>query len=231
MPRMRLPKQMRHHLIMTMPVLLAYATTPLIAAGSSDRLCSTSELRKGHWSRIHGITSVPARFPCVEASSKEQKTHVHSFSIKPGRHEPVEMFGSGCSDRCMAEPKRDALEGFTWVPDIDPCADDGSCLFAPWSANAFCGALGDRTMMLLGDSTMGQFASTLVNMLVVAGGGGACAHQLKFEVSDTLTGQMLGGWNRGKSWHFIKDSLERRRQPLPDIVVMSVRWQPQIYIH
>jgi hypothetical protein len=48
----------------------------------------------------------------------------------------------------------------------------------PWSGKQFCDSLGNRTVLLVGDSTLQQVSATLVNMIVTTSGG--CAHQIFF---------------------------------------------------
>jgi hypothetical protein len=59
-----------------------------------------------------------------------------------------------------------------------------------WSAEQFCRLLGDRLLYLVGDSTMEQTYSALVNMLITGHAAGAhnCASQVHLCLSDFLTG-------------------------------------------
>ena len=77
-----------------------------------------------------------------------------------------------------------------------------------------CNLLGKRTVLMIGDSTMRQTASYLINMLFPAG----CQTQLQYRMSDTLIKKNFGSFNRGGHW---RDSVIQTR-PLPDIVILSV---------
>ena len=68
-------------------------------------------------------------------------------------------------------------ESYTWQPD--------SCELLKWNATAFCELLGNKVVLLTGDSTMSQTAVTLVNMITY--GGGVCAENIHTVFSTYLT--------------------------------------------
>lgn len=80
-----------------------------------------------------------------------------------------------------------------------------------FDAHATCQQLRNRTVLLLGDSTMQQTAATLMNALKVGG----CAPQVKLQLSDTLIHRELGNLNRGV--HF-RNALSQHQ---PDIAIMN----------
>ncbi|KAL9190516.1 hypothetical protein ACHAXT_000222 [Thalassiosira profunda] len=84
----------------------------------------------------------------------------------------------------------------------------------PWQFDATdtCRLLGNRTALLIGDSTMGQAAVTLMNALRF----GHCQTQIYIGSSDTLVGRGYGGMNRGNTWRALVDRIN------PDIVVLTV---------
>ena len=94
------------------------------------------------------------------------------------------------------------VDRYTWqsqdIPMFDP--------------NQACHLLGRRKVLLMGDSTMRQTASFLINALFPAG----CQTQIIFRIADTLIYKNLGAFNRGGHW---KDIVLDSR---PDIVIMSV---------
>lgn len=63
-------------------------------------------------------------------------------------------------------------EKYVWVPD--------SCSLLSWNATHFCEELGDKKIMMIGDSTMSQSATTLMNMIVSDTPRGRCGPQLLF---------------------------------------------------
>ena len=86
-----------------------------------------------------------------------------------------------------------------------------------WNANETCRQLGNRTVLMIGDSTMGQAAATLMNALHPSG----CQTQFTYSVSDTLVGREMGNMNRGEKW------TDLARKYNPDIVILSAG--PHIY--
>jgi hypothetical protein len=93
---------------------------------------------------------------------------------------------------------------YTWKSDQLPTLD-------PYET---CRLLGNRTVLMIGDSTMQQTTATLMNALFPVG----CQSQIVAGVSDTLIGKPLAGKrNRGLPW------LEHvnRTQPSPDIVILT----------
>jgi hypothetical protein len=80
-----------------------------------------------------------------------------------------------------------------------------------WDPNAFCRTLGNRTIAVIGDSTMRQSAKVLTGMVYLGG----CDSQVRFHSADTLILEPMGALNRGAYW---TDWLRQKR---PDIVVAS----------
>ena len=110
---------------------------------------------------------------------------------------------------CQCTPERQAaIQRYEWTPL--------ECSLPAWDAAAFCKALGNRTMLWIGDSTGGQLAAGVHNYVSWSGGG--CAHQFTHEISDTLNGNDYGVLNRGKRWvDHVKSTTPRR----PDIVIVN----------
>ena len=94
-------------------------------------------------------------------------------------------------------------EQYVWVPD--------SCSFESWNAKTFCTALGNRTVLIVGDSTLQQVAVTLINMIISDNGN--CADKITFAKSYFLT---FKKWGERKKhiFEFVEDIN-------PDIVVFS----------
>ena len=89
-----------------------------------------------------------------------------------------------------------------------------SCRLLAWDARAFCDVLGaGKRLVLIGDSTMGQAASTLMNAVILGDGG--CQERISFALGDTLIQRNLGRYNRGAHWLDIVHRLD------PDFVVLS----------
>ena len=75
-----------------------------------------------------------------------------------------------------------------------------------------CHLLQNRTVMFIGDSTMGQTASALMNYLR----HGKCQTKVTYALSDTLVGKLYGHRDRGKYWKDLVDDAH------PDIVIVTV---------
>ena len=120
--------------------------------------------------------------------------------------------GYGCTCRSFS----DDLE---WHPR--------GCQLERWNATRFCKLLGGRNLLFAGDSTMGQLAVTVMNMVhwghgVNATTNAGCQTKLVFGASDTLVRRSFGRLNRGWHWR----TLEARARS--SIVVMSMG--PHIHI-
>ena len=81
----------------------------------------------------------------------------------------------------------------------------------PFDPHRFCSLLGNRTFLMIGDSTMAQTASTIMNAVFPAG----CQVQMTMCEADTLVGKKMGHHNRGFMWTHYVDVLQ------PDVVMLS----------
>ena len=81
-----------------------------------------------------------------------------AFEIGAGRFQarPDQLLPVG-GNACACDPARREQLSLLWAPS--------RCRLRDFSAAAFCAALGDRTLLLVGDSTMQQLASVLMNGL------------------------------------------------------------------
>ena len=111
---------------------------------------------------------------------------------------PQQMFGNAC--KCE---ENNFIDEYEWRSPHLPTT------FNPVDT---CRLLGNRTALFVGDSTMSQTASTLMNSLLP----GKCQTQVSFALSDTLVGKSFGVYNRGKAW---KDWVNDVK---PDITVVAV---------
>lgn len=75
-----------------------------------------------------------------------------------------------------------------------------------------CRLLGNQIALFIGDSTMFQTATTLMNSLIP----GNCQMQIIFGLSDTLVGKNFGHLNRGAIWMSYVQNVQ------PDIVFVAV---------
>ena len=89
----------------------------------------------------------------------------------------------------------------------------------PFDAHRTCRLLGRRKVLMIGDSTMRQTASLLINALFPAG----CQTHILFRIADTLVNKNFGAMNRGEHWRRIVEEVK------PEIVIMSVGAHVQDY--
>ena len=75
-------------------------------------------------------------------------------------------------------------ELYKWIPAY--------CDLLEWNGLHFCSLLGNRTILLVGDSTMGQTSSTLMNM--IKSHHGLCNTQIRFGRTDYLISSDNHGW-------------------------------------
>ena len=142
--------------------------------------------------------------PCCSwdkaASESNPPSCINGNKGVPGRF--VKVGGHGC--QCTTQQQR-AVARFTWAPS--------GCELPPFDGTAFCAALGNRTLLFIGDSTIQQMSGAIMNLLSLE--GAPCADRVTFELGDTLIGIKLGVMNRGRPW------LDSVRATGASLVVMS----------
>lgn len=107
-----------------------------------------------------------------------------------------------------------------WVPR--------TCALPQWDARRFCTLLGQRRLLLVGDSTMEQTGSALVALVQwghlrdggVAAGNASCHRQISIVHSDTLIARHLGRFNRGIFGGWLRAVARFRRAPGGLLVVL-----------
>ena len=130
--------------------------------------------------------------------------HLNPFNSEPANVETVltgrrDFYARSAHHACRCAATLTAAE---WVPL--------QCYLPAWDSRSFCNALGNRTILLVGDSTMHQTATTLQNAAFPF-----CADQIHYGPSDTLIGIRAGHMNRGKRW------LEWVQRVRPDIAIVT----------
>lgn len=108
--------------------------------------------------------------------------------------------GNACKGGCST-----FKDFYTWNPKVP---------VERFERNTACHVLGERRVLLMGDSTMQQAAA----VVMISFFSTKCATQIEFKMSDTLVNRGFGAWNRGKHWiSHLNETL-----PSPNIVVVSV---------
>ncbi len=105
-------------------------------------------------------------------------------------------------------------EGFEDMYEWEP----SHCRLREWDARKFCQQLGNRTVLVVGDSTVHQTDHTIRSWIRSGFGGDAdagCERQILFRLCDTLIGRNFGINNRGVEW------TESVRELKPNLVILS----------
>lgn len=93
---------------------------------------------------------------------------------------------NGCSMNCS--PIIGRMISARWMPS--------ECKLPEFDAAHFCNnVLRDRSVLVIGDSTMQQTASVLMNAVHYH-----CPERIRFVIADTLVGRAFGKMNRGQKW-------------------------------
>jgi len=179
---------------------------------SRGRPCGVGEHTDGRW-LYKTAGELTAHAPCCDLSKEEQRDtavcgphpmplevhfppsadilpenyHFWDYQFTSGRSDfLVHARGNGCS--CD-----DWVDHYSWEP--------ARCSLATWNASKFCDALGGRTILFVGDSTMMQTGVAVINSVHWGmWNGSGCQEQISAGLSDTLIGRGLGGANRGGVW-------------------------------
>ena len=174
-------------------------------------LCRAGAHLDGAWQRIADGT--PKAWKCsvgwLANHTKPSDWRIYN------RHQGPLLARSCECDAAHGSARRHSADDYTW----ETRRGRGSCVFPRWDGNRFCAALGSRVILLVGDSTMFQFASTLQALLRASGdgGGSSCAAQIDYALSDTLLGGCLGYFGRGGQWGALVSSSKR----WPSIVILA----------
>lgn len=121
-----------------------------------------------------------------------------------------------CSPSC-SDFDDGALE---WVPR--------TCTLPQWDAQRFCTLLGQRQLLLVGDSTMEQTGSALVALVQwgylrdfsATAGRASCHRQISIVKSDTLISRNLGRFNRGIYGGWLRAVTRLKHKPGQLLVVL-----------
>jgi hypothetical protein len=131
---------------------------------SSLPLCMNSEYKDGEWifnEHHHYSDNMKKSFFCCPTSAGMDDSRIceieedHICWSRKGNPSYSTSVGRGCScDINLGRHQLHLRERFYWQPH--------NCRLLEWNATQFCGLLGDRTISMIGDSTMEQIAATLV---------------------------------------------------------------------
>jgi hypothetical protein len=189
-------------------VILAWALLwALYGCGVGFRLvvaevCRNNSHVDGKWIYNPGIRE--KQYVCKYAPLFNEQDYVlHNASLNYDY-----SLGCGCDEKDNTTTTISRREQYEWIPN--------SCTLPKWNAAAFCRALGNRHILLLGDSTMHQTTTHL--MAMVADQGGNCYEQIAYAQSHFL---IFGSHTNFKMTSQI-EKYKFRYGRLPDIVIMTV---------
>lgn len=188
-------------------------TQSIVISPSSSPLCSARERISGYW-RDSGDEFININPPCCgfdrrilqlnEGIVHKPKCIGGSDIFKGNSEVLIPAGGYGC--QCSEERMRNMVK-YEWVPY--------NCILPKWDAQAFCAALGNRSILFIGDSTNTQLAATIHNY--ISWNEASCGGQISTDQSDTLNGINYGILNRGKPWDVILENMIIK----PDIVILG----------
>jgi hypothetical protein len=143
--------------------------------------CTDNRHVQGEWGRINVEERLFECFNEFNTSDTHRNENAFNYYRREGAcyggdtRQIKTSLGCNCEDDLDHNRVHDR-ERYQWEPAL--------CNLVPWDATQFCSLLGNRTILMLGDSAMQQAATTLMSMVVA--GGGSCAPQLTCYRSDFL---------------------------------------------
>lgn len=150
-------------------------------------LCQNGNHVMGKWVYDNSMTDANKSFFCCSWDNDDVFRFPEICGSKKAKEESVRYApekgmaqAGGHACECEIKDGRSKIsvrEKFKWVPSL--------CFLSEWNASQFCELLGERVVLLRGDSTSQQTAATLINMIVH--GGGRCQKQIV-----QITGNKLG---------------------------------------
>lgn len=171
---------------MSVVVILLILLTGLVYSQSvdSNTLCRNNRHVVGKW------VFNPNATKSFECCSWDKKGFPGNTPAKCG-HSPLgfpntyngqpdklsQTGGHACNCDLNSRTEVKDRERYDWKPSF--------CELLPWNSTQFCELLGNRTILMIGDSTMQQTASTLMSL--IAEYGARCAPQVTSSRSDLLS--------------------------------------------
>eukprot|EP00475_Leptophrys_vorax_P018924 TRINITY_DN2585_c0_g2_i2.p1 TRINITY_DN2585_c0_g2~~TRINITY_DN2585_c0_g2_i2.p1 ORF type:complete len:380 (+),score=69.66 TRINITY_DN2585_c0_g2_i2:217-1356(+) len=176
--------------------------------------CHGTEYVQGSW-EFDATKSLPS-FPLCDANitirdtancGKVSSNASTRLDFRGDSTWPAQIFGheSECKEWGF-------LDRYTWNP--------AKCFLPAWNAHEFCDILGNKTVLIVGDSLARQSTTTLINNIMFLDKehrtNETCQGQIHYRAGDTLVGRLYIRMNRGWNW---KESVRAIR---PDLVILSV---------
>eukprot|EP00475_Leptophrys_vorax_P018922 TRINITY_DN2585_c0_g1_i1.p1 TRINITY_DN2585_c0_g1~~TRINITY_DN2585_c0_g1_i1.p1 ORF type:complete len:435 (+),score=90.22 TRINITY_DN2585_c0_g1_i1:176-1480(+) len=183
-----------------------------VRSASSVQLsrCQGTEYVEGTWE--FDASKTKPSFPCCDVQIPRDLKRCGSLANSRLEYHgnpkwPAQIYGheSDCEQWGF-------VDRYTWNPS--------KCFLPAWNAQRFCEILGNKTVLIVGDSQARQTATTLINNIMFVDRNHktnqTCHGQIYYRAGDTLVGRKYSSMNRGWNW---KESVRIVR---PDLVVLSV---------
>ena len=157
-----------------------------------SEFCRNTEYLNGRWEPLTPEEAMKKSYPCCAGHAVSVEHDIPKCQIqnewplygKEMSGKIPRSMGHGCS--CIVNALLDGkitnvnrllpIQMYEWRPK--------GCEMVKWSAKQFCDVLGNRTILMVGDSTMQQTAVALFSRLVEE--QAVCLSQVDFELSDNL---------------------------------------------
>ncbi len=136
---------------------------------------SADDVRYGHWIKVNKDQQKKRLFVCCQWNDHDyenvEECQQWNQAVNKGTlrnwHGSNEHLSQSGDHACTCDARNNngnrysnivQSEQWEWIPDKD-------CVVMEWDPIHFCSLLGNRTILLIGDSTMQQTAATLMNMV------------------------------------------------------------------
>lgn len=172
-------------------VISLIAINELISVdGNRGELCGNNSYSYGKWVKNHGTVddTVKKSFRCCqnEDVGKIQYCGDHEVPEKGGMYYKYDDLIIAPDRACLCDivdgtvNNISSRESYKWVPD--------NCHLVNFHGEKFCDLLGERRILLIGDSLMHQMASSLMNFLVTH--DAKCINQISYGKTSHLLYQV-----------------------------------------
>ena len=181
------------------PSPTVYPTNAPVIMTPAGRLCKIGEHRKGNW--VIDPTHIQSSFSCCgwdgyygfnismnEKLCKPEGEQAGQCALHRTGGNSTQLLHAG-GNACACDLKNELASSdwkfkdtqnnrhkFVWKPT--------NCDLLAWNGSQFCELLGNRTVLMIGDSTMQQTGVSLINMIIAS--GASCANQVNIVVSTLL---------------------------------------------
>lgn len=188
-----------------------------VSIKATKKFCTGSGHVNGVWHRKSPNMLNKKAFECCDSRTDAKATFTNSPNCTSSdtdsdvvgivyfqRGSPFTGRGCECDHR-LGQNKVHDREKWAWSPS--------DCALQQWDASQFCQVLQNRSILMVGDSTMEQSAATLIAMVLAAEEYMVgCASRLSYARSDYLIWERFG---KEKTW------VQNMDKESPDILILT----------